>query len=467
MIDHSPGLRDLFRVFGSVLPRTLVWAVLGAIEGAICDLSDSDLFQFRNVGCPAQHFALGRMPSCLPSYVCHPHSPPSHPHSVLTQGPKGNGLLELWHHPWSLHVYGMVIGFALVMRVQIAYARFWEGATILRQCTVKLTSAALQILSFDEVGTKAFDESGLKFRIEMVHYASLFHALVLLDVRGDELLADEIALNRADPYLFALKPKDPSRRGSPAERAPSSKSDLHGSGRQPLSPTSTRRCSRAVALAGETGGPRSLRGSGRVTDSASTDASSGRSSGRYSANDDDMRKGVPVPLQSILTARGVLMQADGSRSYNSFEPIDALEASLQGHKIEEPIHIFSAESIVSLSEYIWTTIFLQHSSRSLSKLALTNGFDVVGGVSEEEFAMLRATPSADRSYLVLSWILRISNAARGNRTLAATVPPQICCMAYTACFLSSGIIIFCVMSSGIATRTRWQTTVVNPLCGSG
>ena len=54
---------------------------------------------------------------------------------------QGDSNRELWHHPYSIHVFGMVIGFALVMRVQIAYARFWEGATNLRMMSSKMGDA--------------------------------------------------------------------------------------------------------------------------------------------------------------------------------------------------------------------------------------------------------------------------------------------------------------------------------------
>ena len=327
----------------------------------------------------------------------------------------------------------MVIGFALVMRVQIAYARFWEGATMLRQCTVKLTSAVLQVLTFDEVGKKAWEDSGLEFRMEIVHYASLFHALVLLDVRGDDMLTKELALNKADTFLFALKPKGqqavaaptPMKRASVAA-VRCSKADLNGSGRQ-TSPSSTRRYSRGVTAATENSATRSSRGTGRVTDGAA--AASDRSSGRYSTNnslrEDDVRRGVPVPLRVILSARSLLMQDDTSASFNTFVAIDALEAGREG-RVEPQPNLFSTETFVSLSEYIWTTIFLQHSSGSLSKLAVTNGFDVVGGVSQEELEMLSATPSADRSYLVLSWILRMSAPRRNHRKSNARGRSTLC-----------------------------------------
>ena len=90
MIPREVNEWSTFRLFGSVLPRAMGWAVIGGVCGALFDWSDLDMFKYRTE------------------------------HSV-------------WHHPYSLHVFGMVLGFALVMRVQIAYARFWEAATQLTQ----------------------------------------------------------------------------------------------------------------------------------------------------------------------------------------------------------------------------------------------------------------------------------------------------------------------------------------------
>ena len=91
MIQRVRSFLDLFRVFGSVIPRCILWGVLGAVEGAVCDWSNHPLFSAADGA--------------------------------------GN---KLWQHPYSVHVFGMVLSFALVMRMQIAYARFWGGATQLR-----------------------------------------------------------------------------------------------------------------------------------------------------------------------------------------------------------------------------------------------------------------------------------------------------------------------------------------------
>ena len=74
MIDRLDSPRDLLRVVGSVLPRTLLPALLAALEGAVVEWKGGELGEYH----------------------------------------------AIWGHPYSLHVFGMVLGFALVMRIQIA-----------------------------------------------------------------------------------------------------------------------------------------------------------------------------------------------------------------------------------------------------------------------------------------------------------------------------------------------------------
>ena len=90
---------------------------------------------------------------------------------------------DVWMHPYSLHVFGMVLGFSLVMRIQIAYQRFWEGATQCSQFASKWADAAMQIVCFDEASKDAFSDHALEFRLQILHYVSLMHAVALCDIR--------------------------------------------------------------------------------------------------------------------------------------------------------------------------------------------------------------------------------------------------------------------------------------------
>ena len=50
----------------------------------------------------------------------------------------------------------MVLGFSLVMRIQIAYQRYWEGSTQCHQASSKWADAVMQVMAFDEASKDAF-----------------------------------------------------------------------------------------------------------------------------------------------------------------------------------------------------------------------------------------------------------------------------------------------------------------------
>ena len=96
----------------------------------------------------------------------------------------------------------MVLGFSLVMRIQIAYQRFWEGTTQCHQASSKWADAVMQVMAFDKISADAFSEPALEFRMLICHYASLMNALALIDIRRDDELETHLTLNQHDPYLF-------------------------------------------------------------------------------------------------------------------------------------------------------------------------------------------------------------------------------------------------------------------------
>ena len=81
--EQSRGIAGLFRVYGSVLPRCLIWGILGGSAGGLMKGLGWDQVEYSHT----------------------------------------------WRHPYALHVFGMVLGFSLVIRIQIAYQRFWEART--------------------------------------------------------------------------------------------------------------------------------------------------------------------------------------------------------------------------------------------------------------------------------------------------------------------------------------------------
>merc|ERR1712185_421053 len=103
---------EVWRVYGSVIPRSIIWGILGAVEGVLLKWAANTSDEFRWI----RHYNEG----------------------------------GVWYHPYSLHVLGMVLGFSLVMRIQIAYQRFWEGTSMCHLAVAKWGDAAMQVFAFDE-----------------------------------------------------------------------------------------------------------------------------------------------------------------------------------------------------------------------------------------------------------------------------------------------------------------------------
>ena len=125
MLGRHGTLSDVFRIYGSVIPRAIVPAIVGALLGVLVKWSSN-----RPNGITwAKHYTEG----------------------------------GVWYHPYSLHVLGMVLGFSLVMRIQIAYQRYWEGTTNCHQASAKWADAVMQVFAFDEASKDAFSEEALEF----------------------------------------------------------------------------------------------------------------------------------------------------------------------------------------------------------------------------------------------------------------------------------------------------------------
>ena len=177
--SERKGFLKFLTVFGSVIPRCLLPSAIAAIEGAIAHRR------------AAQFFALA-----------HTSARPSEPHHHRRYG--AEFFQDVWMHPYSLHVFGMVLGFSLVMRIQIAYQRFWEGATQCSQFASKWADAAMQIVCFDEASKDAFSDHALEFRLQILHYVSLMHAVALCDIRQDAeaVRGHGLTLQPEDPFVF-------------------------------------------------------------------------------------------------------------------------------------------------------------------------------------------------------------------------------------------------------------------------
>jgi len=461
MIDRHA---HLWKVYGSVLPRSLVWGILGAIQAALLDASDWTLFKYRN-------------------------------------GPGGSAAEELWHHPYTVNVLGIVIGYVLVMRVQVAYQRFWEGVSQIMICSSKIGDAALQLMTFDEVqvrtggglssggvaGTPVFDEPGLEFRMHIIHFCSLFHAVSMLDIRGDdEFVTTQLTLNPEDPYLFRLHSTSemPQNHGVLS----SSRHDSRDS-----TPTMSRGASpylRRLSTSNWNGWD-----SEASQLACAPSGEDDRRDGSASAASARSRSGpAAVPLQQVITARRRLTQEVGlpvddsgkptdgkpgsdSSVFNCISAVDAMEKGVQPFSPRQSLAVrisprrgrlaaskgttqqspksgsrfmrnFGAQAQppplpplfpppvkrrasatpprrgigTSLYEYFCATILLRPSRVTRDKLARSNCFDVVGGVSDVEMELLRSVPANERAYVVMTWLYRTISSRLCDGGLAIPAP---------------------------------------------
>jgi predicted membrane chloride channel (bestrophin family) len=180
MLFFGELLSTLMRVYGSVVPRCLMVSVLGAIEGVL-----------------------------LREYVIE-----------TSDGEQQS----FWQHPYSLAIFGTVLGFSLVMCIQIAYQRYWEAATRLLVALRALTDAAVNTFALDEMSPDAFEDSGFAFRIHVLHLLSLMHAVAVIDMRQDDtLFPDDLllpTLAAKDPYSVRLTFPPEREAPEPVEEEP-------------------------------------------------------------------------------------------------------------------------------------------------------------------------------------------------------------------------------------------------------
>ena len=186
---HQMSIFDIFRLYGSVLPRTIIYGVIGALEGGLMKHYNIELVQNRQIW---QHpYALHVSPPPSPrrpdatALVATRAAADGSSRRALPTRPLGT--LTRVAPPRS-QIYGMVLGFTLVMRLQIAYQRLWEGATQCHQASSKWADAVMQIVAFDEASKDAFTEAAFEFRMLMIHYSSLMNACALIDMRSDETI---------------------------------------------------------------------------------------------------------------------------------------------------------------------------------------------------------------------------------------------------------------------------------------
>ena len=94
------------------------------------------------------------------------------------------GLSRFMDHPYPFQLFAAVVGFGLVFRAQLAYARYWEGRTALASMGGKWTDAVIQIRAFSSTSPEKAHEVAYLHK-EVVHLISLMHALTIQHLRGE------------------------------------------------------------------------------------------------------------------------------------------------------------------------------------------------------------------------------------------------------------------------------------------
>ena len=83
------------------------------------------------------------------------------------------------HPSIYFNAFSSCLGFLMVYRARLAYARYWEARTWIAQLSSKLKQVAMQTITF----VQANDVSGSTWKASQLRRIALYHALALLDLR--------------------------------------------------------------------------------------------------------------------------------------------------------------------------------------------------------------------------------------------------------------------------------------------
>jgi predicted membrane chloride channel (bestrophin family) len=116
---------------------------------------------------------------------------------------------SLFDHPYALQIWGVAVGFLLVFRSNLGYARYWEGRTKLAAMSSYLSEVAMCAVCYDEVNKDI--NQYREWKQEILHVCSLLHALELQCLRLDPNLDNLIPFNRLDGFEFDEESADAKR----------------------------------------------------------------------------------------------------------------------------------------------------------------------------------------------------------------------------------------------------------------
>ncbi len=109
---------------------------------------------------------------------------------VFDLGP--DGLESLLVNPYGHQIFALTVGFTIVMRVQLAYSRYWEALNQVYVMWSRLSDACTQCIAFDHMAIGEALEHAELFREQIVHLCSLLSALAMQSLQHREAYLDSI-----------------------------------------------------------------------------------------------------------------------------------------------------------------------------------------------------------------------------------------------------------------------------------
>mmetsp|Transcript_33081 Transcript_33081/g.75640 ORF Transcript_33081/g.75640 Transcript_33081/m.75640 type:complete len:538 (-) Transcript_33081:328-1941(-) len=154
MIEYGNDRFVVFRMFGSVVPRSSLWGSVALAEVLI--------FKY-----------------CLTEEI----------------------IFSVFSHPYAHQVFSISLSLLLVFRANLAYARFWEGRSTVQTMSTKWSDAAMMLVAFENNG-----QADAMFVVRLIHCFSLMHVLAIQMLRDDWDLSHIVTHKLVRPQIPAYLP---------------------------------------------------------------------------------------------------------------------------------------------------------------------------------------------------------------------------------------------------------------------
>jgi len=118
-------------------------------------------------------------------------------------------------HPYTFQLVGIVFGYLMVTRINMSYARYWEGVTMVKNMHSKWADACGQIISFDRAQSTECNLTSDPFYCHIVRLFSQMSAMATMRLHivepGESILFD--AVEGKHPSRIKLPSLNVPRRG--------------------------------------------------------------------------------------------------------------------------------------------------------------------------------------------------------------------------------------------------------------